>query len=774
MGAPLVYDQSQQGPSISCVSSTFCMSVGALGDKDQPTGTVPADVWNGSTWTQTSLPVPMSGDPPTPAQPASVSCSGTTFCLAVGAVPPVHGIPPKQGMFVDRWDGSAWSSVSSPPTKEGVGPDAVDCLSAQACIVVGSNDGAPLAVEWNGTSWSTMPNTAIGVDYLDSVSCPDSAACMAVGWTMNGTLASERWDGSQWSDVPIANEVVGNIGEALTDVSCPTPSSCVAVGWHGVQITPTSGGEAPIVDSWDGTAWSEVPLPIALVPQLNDNLYGVDCWAPGQCIAVGGPQSGWTSVPSFVMSSDSGSWSVTGDPPVDPKGTETVLSSISCVAGWSCVTGGQAYATAGTDVFYDDASDTGPSAPIADITTPVDGQVFATGSPATATFNCSPGLDDPGLTSCVDPNGSAGPDTLDTSTPGNHTFSVTATSQDGQSSTATVHYLVAGMPGITLSTSISGETYGLNQVVPTSFACAEGADGPGILLCVQVGPRSDQGALGTSSPGLNVYGRGSLDTSSPGPHAYQVGVLSQDGLYSVTTVAYTVADAAAPSATITAPPPTSTSTWSSTSAPGTSYNLNQVVPTAFSCSEGTGGPGLASCVDSAGSASPGQLDTSRPGSHTYTVTATSQDGVKATTSITYTVVGPPTVQIALPAAGQTFQLGQSVSTRFACADDAAGPGIASCLDAKGSTSPGSLDTSTLGSHTYSITATSKDGQSAKVSVEYTVVPPGSSSTTTSTTAGVTTTTVSSSSSTTTTSTTTTPEPKVAGCPGLPNASPAFT
>ena len=96
-----------------------------------------------------------------------------------------------------------------------------------------------------------------------------------------------------------------------------------------------------------------------------------------------------------------------------------------------------------------------------------------------------------------------------------------------------------------------------------------------------------------------------------------------------------------------------------------------------------------------------------------------------------------------------------MSTRFACADDDAAPGIASCLDAKGATSPGSLDTSTLGSHTYSVTATSKDGQSAKVSVEYTVVPPGSSSTTTSTTSGVAGTTVTSSTTTTSTTTTTT-------------------
>jgi hypothetical protein len=218
--------------------------------------------------------------------------------------------------------------------------------------------------------------------------------------------------------------------------------------------------------------------------------------------------------------------------------------------------------------------------------------------------------------------------------------------------------------------------------------------------------------------------------------------LSQDGLYSITTIDYTVVTAAAPTATITAPAPTSTS------GSRTLYTQNQVVPTAFACAEGARGPGIASCVDSNGSASPGRLDTSQAGPHTYIVTATSQDGVKTTSSFTYIVVGPPTAQLTLPADGQTFQLGQSVSTHFACIDDVAGPGIATCVDAKGSTSPGSLDTSTLGSHTYSVTATSKDGQTGTVSVEYTVVSIGSNSTTTTITPTASTT-------TTTTSTTTT-------------------
>jgi hypothetical protein len=723
MGAPFAYDQPQSGPSISCVSSTFCMSVGAVGDKNQASGTAPGDEWNGSTWAQISLPVPTNEKPPTSGEPVSVSCSSNTFCLSIGS------LPPNNGMFVDRWDGSAWSSLADPSSKNVISPYDVDCLSAEACIVVGGIDGAPLTIEWNGATWSTMPNTAVGVDFLDGVSCPDVSACMAVGWNMDGTLASERWDGSTWSNVSIPNEATGTEAESLTSVSCATPSSCVAVGWHSFQVTPTSGGEAPIVDSWDGTAWSPEPLSIALVAGLSDELYSVDCYAPGQCIAVGGADTARPSVPAFVLSSDNGSWSVVDDPPLDPSGAKNELESISCVSGWSCVVGGRAFTQVGSDVFYADAPDTAPSPPIADITSPIDGQVFATGSAETTGFSCSPGLDDPGLSSCVDSNGSAGPQALDTSTPGAHSFAVTATSQDGQSTTATVHYTVAGLPSVTITSLDSGGTYGLGEVVPTNFTCADGADGPGVFLC--------RDSRSSTSPGA-------LDTSSAGPHSYQVFALSQDGLYTITTVDYTVVTAAAPTSTITAP--------ASESAPGsgTLYALNQVVPTAFACTEGADGPGIASCVDSNGSASPGQLDTSQPGPHTYSATATSQDGVKTTSSITYIVVGPPTAQIMLPADGQTFQIGQSVSTHFGCTDDVAGPGVATCVDVKGSTSPGSLDTSTLGNHTYSVTATSKDGQTGTVSVEYTVVPADSSSTTTTSTS--TTTTLPSSTTTTTTTT----------------------
>jgi hypothetical protein len=95
----------------------------------------------------------------------------------------------------------------------------------------------------------------------------------------------------------------------------------------------------------------------------------------------------------------------------------------------------------------------------------------------------------------------------------------------------------------------------------------------------------------------------------------------------------------------------------------------------------------------------------------------------ASVTISYVLPPPPGLpSITTPADGATFTQGQVVDAAYSCADSASGPGLnAGVAGCAGTVADGAaIDTSTIGSHMFSVTATSQDGESTTQSVSYSV------------------------------------------------------
>jgi hypothetical protein len=152
-------------------------------------------------------------------------------------------------------------------------------------------------------------------------------------------------------------------------------------------------------------------------------------------------------------------------------------------------------------------------------------------------------------------------------------------------------------------------------------------------------------------PGLNTPGKDTIHCVLSFGGAY-VGVSDDNGVVRAYDVAagsqIAVPSTILPPIWFTAPfvPPNAPTI--TAPANGAQLTLGQVVDASYSCQDPPGGVGIASCAGPVATGS--SVDTSTPGTHSFTVTATDVNGLTAVTTSTYTVlrstaVGPTVAQV---------------------------------------------------------------------------------------------------------------------------------
>jgi hypothetical protein len=368
VGAPLVerWDGStwsvvpSPGPSdaleaellgVSCVSASSCY---AVGDFQAPAiGGALLEHWDGASWSVVPNPdsgfarksgsgrrLPVGFERARSSKPQQigdvssspglqgVSCSSDANCFAVGNS--------FTGALVERWNGTAWSNVTTPTPRNSLGADlgSVACTSSTDCSAVGiqgavetSGDiidisDAPLQEHWDGSAWTVLPGPS-GAPFseLSGVACGSPTACFAVG----DSAFVQLWNGTKWSLAPFGSPTSQS---QLNQVACTSTTSCFAVGSFESNVQSDT-----LIEHWNGTSWAKVPSPTPS-GSFDALLIGVACAGPTSCFAVGsyGAANG---LRTLIERWNGSSWKVSSSP--TPQGAEVAqLTGVACPSANNC------------------------------------------------------------------------------------------------------------------------------------------------------------------------------------------------------------------------------------------------------------------------------------------------------------------------------------------------------------------------------------------------------------------------------------------------------
>ena len=296
---------------VSCANPTSCVAVGGQNALTES--------WNGSSWTITSSPDEGNG-----SILWSASCTSPVDCFAVGTYTP-SGTESQQTL-IESFDGTSWSTVSSPNSVGHNNLYSVSCTSASFCMAVGyDGDTEPdptfgsLVETWNGTAWSV--ETSPGIGELTGVSCLSSSEC-----TVSGSHKLMTWNGTSWKVVktPLSSN------DFLSSVTCASATNCVAVGEQTVASSPYF---RTLILFWHGKNWVVTASPNRGTAKgkggADNQLFSVSCTSSKKCVAVGDGDG------TLVETLSGTSWKIASSQNLGDSGTNYLYGS-ACPSATSC------------------------------------------------------------------------------------------------------------------------------------------------------------------------------------------------------------------------------------------------------------------------------------------------------------------------------------------------------------------------------------------------------------------------------------------------------
>ena len=344
-----------------------------------------------------------------------------------------------------------------------------------------------------------------------------------------------------------------------------------------------------------------------------------------------------------------------------------------------------AYRIALTGTRACEPPDTTP--PAVDLRSPAGGATVPRGESVEVDFSCSD-EGGSGIESCV--GTVADGELLDTSALGPVSVTVTARDAAGNETvvTHTVTVVDVSAPAIEIAAPVDGGVYVRGEDVVADYVCTEEEGGSGLAGCE-----------GTVADGAAV------DTSTLGEHSFTVEASDAAGNESSMTVHYTVVDETAPAISLVTP------------SEGAVYGVGEQVLAAYSCTDEPGGSGLVSCTGSVAGGAP--VDTGSVGAKSFTVSATDAAGNSSSQTVSYSVADRtgPSIELASPVDGAVYSPGQAVLAGYSCADQPGGSGVASCV---GTVADGARIDTSIGTHSFSVTAVDGAGNTTVKSVTYSV------------------------------------------------------